>query len=443
MDKVTEGDGVGKLPIEELRQALRRFLAPVTDRLGDKRLREVCVLMVQGILAAKSPLVTAMARSLERDGSSVWALARRGYRFLWNEHFTHRTLLKGLSALAQHIVARYQADRLVISVDPVNLEKPYTEELEGVSRVMKSTPPGPKGEKRVTSGYPAITAAVVNLPTPVIAYAHWFSYRAEDFVSENREVERALRTCRALFPGKRLCFVGDAGFDDQKVFTWIGALQAEFVIRVSHQERLVEVYNDRLDRWELEHLQTFSEVVLFADHWEVVFAHAHHARMAKIDVGWFRMRLPNAPHTFYWVLVAHDLELDRVLRLITNVPIETEEAARTVYEDWRRRSQIEHLYRFDQERGLDVEDISVHTIERMRKLFLLVLLAALFVYEIGGTWSDKAVLWLRQLGGKLGLALDADGPYLLLAAISSLFVTAAALSFSQNHPFPREGPTCG
>jgi hypothetical protein len=155
------------------------------------------------------------------------------------------------------------------------------------------------------------------------------------------------------------------------------------------------------------------------------------------------MRLPNAPHTFYWVLVAHDLELDRVLRLITNVPIETEEAARTVYEDWRRRSQIEHLYRFDQERGLDVEDISVHTIERMRKLFLLVLLAALFVYEIGGTWSDKAVLWLRQLGGKLGLALDADGPYLLLAAISSLFVTAAALSFSQNHPFPREGPTCG
>lgn len=443
MDRVTEGDGVGKLPIDELREALRQFLVPVTSRLGDKRLGEVCVLMVQGILGAKSPLVTAMARSLERERSSVWALARRAYRFLWNERFTYRALLKGFCALAQHQVARYQVDRLVISVDPVNLEKPYTEELEGVSRVMKSTPPGPKGEKRVTSGYPAITAAVVNLPTPVIAYAHWFSYRTEDFVSENREVERALRVCRALFPDKRLCFVGDAGFDDQKVFTWIGSLQAEFVIRVSHQERLVEVYNDRLDRWELEHLHAFAEVVLFAYHWEVAFTHAHRTRIAKIDVGWFRMRLPNDPNTFYWVLVAHDLEMNRYLRLITNVPIETEEAARTVYEDWRRRSQIEHLYRFDQERGLDVEDISVHTVERMRRLFLLVLLAALFVYEVGGTWSDKAVLWLHQLGGKLGLALDADGPYLLLAAISSVFVTAATLSFSQNHPFPREGPTCG
>ena len=42
--------------------------------------------------------------------------------------------------------------------------------------------------------------------------------------------------------------------------------------------------------------------------------------------------------------------------------------------------------------------------------FVLVLLAALFVYHIAETWPHQAVLWLRRLGGKLGLNTDADGP---------------------------------
>ena len=70
---------------------------------------------------------------------------------------------------------------LVVALDPVNYEKPYTKKLEAVCTVMKQTPPGPGGEKRLTPGYPAVTAAVVNLPSPVICYAHWFSYRATDF----------------------------------------------------------------------------------------------------------------------------------------------------------------------------------------------------------------------------------------------------------------------
>ena len=46
-------------------------------------------------------------------------------------------------------------------------------------------------------------------------------------------------------------------------------------------------------------------------------------------------------------------------------------------------------------------------------------------------------------GGKFGLPFDADGPYVLLAGIQAVFVTAATLSFAARHPFPRDGPTCG
>ena len=93
---------------------------------------------------------------------------------------------------------------------------------------------------------------------------------------------------------------------------------------------------------------------------------------------------------------------------------------RQIYEDWRLRGCIEHGYRFDQEQELDVEDLRVRTLERMRRLFVLVLLAAQFVFFINGTWPSDAILWLRDLGAKLDLVSDHDGPDVLLRGIAAV-----------------------
>jgi len=77
-------------------------------------------------------------------------MAKRLYWFIWNERFNHRDLLKGLYGIAQRTVAEHAPSHLVVALDPVNFETPYTKKLEGVSTVMKSTPPGPKGQKRLT-----------------------------------------------------------------------------------------------------------------------------------------------------------------------------------------------------------------------------------------------------------------------------------------------------
>ena len=117
----------------------------------------------------------------------------------------------------------------MVALDPVNFEKPYTTELEGVSTVHKSTPPPLKGRARLTRGYPAITATVVNTKGPAVTYAHWFSYTTADFVSENREIEQAIASTNQLLPDYRRRYVGDAGLDDQKLFARLS--QDEFVIR--------------------------------------------------------------------------------------------------------------------------------------------------------------------------------------------------------------------
>ncbi len=437
MEKIHEKTALAKVPVGELKQELVEFLGPVAERLPEQRLRRVLVEAVQGIVGSQSPVVTELARGVAREQERVWPVAKRIYRFLANGRFHHRHLLRGLMSMAQRAVAAANPPYLVVALDPVNFEKPYTKQLEAVCTVMKSTPPGQHGEKRLTPGYPAVTATVVNLPSPVVCYGHWFSYRAQDFRSENREVWQAIRATRLVFPQRRLRFVGDSGLDDQKLFGHVRQVQAEFVLRASHFNRLVEVYNQRLDRWETEPLADLVATVPSGLRLAVTFHHARRERRVTVEIGWLHLRLPGQDESL-WALVAHDPDLDRTLVLLTNVPILTPADAQTVYTDWRSRPQIEHTYRFDQEDGLDVEDMRVRTRERMRRLFLLVLLAAAFVYHLGHAWSPPAIRWLQCLGGKLGHQSDRDGPYLLLAGIRAVFVTAATLAYAAHHPFPRD-----
>lgn len=84
----------------------------------------------------------------------------------------------------------------------------------------------------------------------------------------------------------------DSGGDDQKVFAWLDLPNTEFVIAATHLERLVEVYNPRLDRWESEHLQNLVDSVPWALAHQALFRHAGKTRLATVQMGWLLIRLP-------------------------------------------------------------------------------------------------------------------------------------------------------
>ena len=98
------------------------------------------------------------------------ARAKRFYRLLANRRLRHRDLLKGLYAHAQQLVTQETSDYVIVALDPVNFEKPYCQQVEGVSTAMKSTPPALEGKKRLPKGYPAMTATIVNLSEPCASY---------------------------------------------------------------------------------------------------------------------------------------------------------------------------------------------------------------------------------------------------------------------------------
>lgn len=430
------------IPIQEIKAAIQKQIQPITEQLPDKRLKRVMEGMVLGILGGETPVITEIARQSGKDDGENWALAKRMYRFLENKQVCTSQLYEGLYQVGCQAVAREKPEYLVAAVDPVNFEKPYIKRIEGISTVHKSTPPDLSGRARLAHGYPAITATIVNTQVPAISYANWFSYQI-DFISQNKEIEKAFTTTCRLYPGHKVRFVGDAGFDDQKMFAQIERLGQEFVFRASHLERIVEVHNPRLDRWETESLQDLTDTVLYQATFQVLFNHAGRTRLDTVQIGWFQIRLPEHPEQLLWVLVIENPHFEQALVLITNVPLETIPIVQQVYKDWRLRGRIEHGYRFDQEQGLDVEDMRVRTLDRMRRLFVMVLLSAQIVFLIATHWPPQAVLWLRQLGGKLGRSSDRDGPYWLLHGISAVIVTAMTLSFSFLHPFPFAEMTYG
>jgi hypothetical protein len=59
--------------------------------------------------------------------------------------------------------------------------------------------------------------------------------------------------------------------------------------------------------------------------------------------------------------------------------------------------------------------------------------------HVAHDWPQHVARWLRRLGGKLGPASDLDGPYILLADISAVYLVAATLAFAVQYPFSRAG----
>ena len=93
MTSIPQSEG---LPVAELAEEAERYLEPLLRQLPEKRLRAVGVLMVLGILAGHSPIITQMARGV-RDGSRyILDMARRMYRFVWNRRLSSCAVAAGL-----------------------------------------------------------------------------------------------------------------------------------------------------------------------------------------------------------------------------------------------------------------------------------------------------------------------------------------------------------
>jgi len=211
------------------------------------------------------------------------------------------------------------------------------------------------------------------------------------------------------------------------MFAFIAAQeQATFVIRAKYNRRL-QVYNARLDRWEDEYLWDLRDSMAGQVCCKTYLHHAGHTRVGLSTLDWLQARFAPDGATYWAVIIDTDV-FQTPLVLWTNRLVTSAEQALSVYADWQRRPSIEHLHRFIQEDGLLVEDMQLEPLESKRRLFLLILAAALFILRLPDLWEPTLVTWVRQLASAIvGTAMDREGFYLLLYGVTAVLTTLATL----------------
>jgi hypothetical protein len=439
---------------DALVEQLQRFLEAIVSLLPDARYRQSFLQLVPAMLAARSPRPATAAAHAPNVATTPWALAKRFYSLLHTPRSSHHVWLGALyDEAAQQVVALPPGQRVLVALDPMNLEKAYARKVEGICRVHKKTPPGSAPKKagrkqkgRITWGYPTISAVALNTPQPALLYQRLFSYVTDDFVSQPWEWMETMAHLHQLLPRRKICIVADAEADDQKLWREAQQQGLEIIVRAT-KKRNIEVWNHRRRRWEPAALQPLAKSLPGRCRFHKVFTHAGRTVPIEVALDWFRFRLPDGSWTG-WAVVAQtrvmgqerpeDMWLPPLhVVLVTNRPVRRKRDAWKAYRDWSQRGQIELLYRFVQEDGLDAESILLHDLEAFRRMLLLVWLAAFFVLRLEKWWCPVLIQWIRSLASSVvGMAMDRGGHYLLLRGLQRVLDGHALLERIRIRPPP-------
>lgn len=404
---------------------LRQFQQRFEGIFPDRRLFKVFGQLLKGVIAAGVPIITRIAAAVIQsdDPRRAFYVAKRYYGWLQNQRFRHQDLPKPAYALTKELFASVKDEYLLVVLDFSNLEKPYGYEFEKLCTV-KATGrrPGPRLRKGLVPGYNQLVSLAMARDRVGLTCARTISYVSEDFVSLNRDIFRAIRYSQVILADHKLRFVCDSEFDDEKTFGFIVGLEEEFVFRLCHNRTLLVGRKRRQVLLE-DLVPTIRRPIRFDAHFKI----GGRWRKCQVNLGDLKVWLPGHERP-YWLVVSQVPTLREIWILLTNVPIRSVKRAKEVWFNYRRRWGIEHKFRFIKKEGLRIEDFKVLSLESIRRLVNVVLLAALLILNGQLFFPNKAWRILLRLGGKMGLKSEKDGPYLLLRGLCKVFACLATLA---------------
>lgn len=440
---------------DALHEELERFLSPFAAVLPDARHRRALQQLAPALLASRRPYLSAAGVRGEQTSTSAWALSKRFATLLHTPRFSHHAWLDVLYTQAvEQVAALPRCRRLLVAVDPLNLEKAYARKIEGICQVYKATPPGSspqrsrrRPEGRITWGYPSIFAIGLNTACPTLLHHRLFSYTTDDFVSQPWEWIQTMRQLRQRLPDGRICLVADAEADNQELWQEAQANTLELVARAT-KERNVEVWEPRRRCWHAQELQHWARSCRDQAHFVKAFTHAGRTVPVRVHLAWARLRLPEDSLRF-WAVSARTEVIGRkrppdvwlppahLVLVVIGRPVNNARQAWQVYQDWAQRGQIDLFYRFLQEDGFNVEKILLHKLERFRRLLLLIIILAFFIFHLEHWWSPVLLRWLRSLESSIaGMSMDRGGHYLLLRGVQRVLDARALLAWICIRPPP-------
>ena len=357
---------------------LREQIAYFSGRLSAglcKPARRFVYEMVYGIQARQSVRLSEVGRSLNEPiplGKTETRLSRNLGRSELREAIGDALIREGASRIG---------DDTLLVLDLSDITKPHAKKMEHLARVHDGSA-GVLG-----MGYWLCQVVGVenggNEITPM--YGELYSQEADDFVSENDEIFKAVRKVSEGV-GKRGVWVIDRGGDR-------GAVYDKFIPKGNGLRFIIRQKGERhlcLGSRKLPALEIAQGCPTpYAT--TVIREEKGREKAYTVEYGFRPVRLPKHPDIPLWLVVVKGFGKEPMM-LLTNVPMRRKRdllwwAVSAYITRWR----VEETIRF-MKQSYDLEDVRVLTYGRLRNIVALTVAAMFFASVVLGTKMKLAVL---------------------------------------------------
>lgn len=310
------------------------------------------VQMLYGIQASKDVKLSNIARALGEEIALIKTetrLSRNLSKEDWTTHINQRLIEQGRP--------RIGADT-VLALDIGDVDKPYAKKMEHLAEVRDGST-----QERKSLGYwtMEVIGAQVEGEELVPLYGELYSQNAEHFLSENRQILKAIDAV-LLQIGNRGIWAIDRGGDRGRLLDGLLARRLRFVIRIRKDRHLQGKEGKRAAGEIAQGCPCTRERT-------IEFEKGGIRQTKRLTLGSQRVALPGHPQPLTLVVIRGYGESP--LMLLTNLKIQDESGLDRILEIYLTRWKCEESYRFIKQ-AYRLEEIRLLTYIGLRNMMALV-----------------------------------------------------------------------
>lgn len=341
----------------EIKRDLTNFCTKISHDL--KRSQQKFIhQMLYGILTGNKVHLSEIARSLKEDitlKKTIERLSRNLHSFTEKQSLMHNYLV----LVKQHV----KEDYAVIVIDNSDIAKPASRKLEALSEIRD----GSTGE--ITQGYLTIEAAVLSekgkMPLPV--YEKVFSAAEKGFISETHENLCCLGSLSESFTPKCIRAL-DRGFDANDYYRYFLKHGERFIIRAKKNRNVI--YNGQT-------CNIMDVALRYKGAYRMDFKNKG-GRRIQCKMSCIPVRLCEFPAKELVLVAVYGFGAEPML-LLSNLKMqERKRLCHIVTKVYLMRWRIEEYFRFKKQQ-FELEDLRVMSLQSIRNLNLLAMLAAGYI----------------------------------------------------------------
>lgn len=360
----------------KIKTQITKFASKITEGMDKVQCRFVSE-MIYGIQGAKDVKISNIARVLNEPIKLI-KTENRLCRNLEEEDLTERInkylCWEGAGAVN---------DETVLAVDLGDIRKNYAKKMDNLSRVRD----GSTGE--IVDGYNlcSIIGAHPYGDKIVPLYGELYSTVAEDFISENAQILKAIKFVSASTVGKGI-FVIDRGGDRREILYPLIDAELQFVVRQDGDRHIVMPGGKKCS-------------VEYASRWckceverEVEVEREGYREVKHLKLGFLPVRISEREKKQLYLVVIRGFS-ETPIMLLTNVePTNEKEFCVWIADIYLTRWKCEEAYRFVKQ-SYNLEDVRVRGYDGLRNIYILVHAVFYFVSVVIGTKAKLNLIFKK------------------------------------------------